>query len=302
MSVEPHRTAAEIENLLAENRTFPPDPAFAAQANATADLYAEAERDSEAFWATARPRADRLGRAVRHDARVGPAVRQVVHRRQAEHQRTTASTATCERGLGDKVAYHWIGEPGDTRTITYADLQREVQKAANALKELGIDDRRSRRDLHADDPRAADRDARLRPDRRAAHGRLRRLLGRGAGGPDQRRPGQAGHHRRRRLAARQGDAPQGRRRRRASRTARRSSTSSMVRRLGDEAPDDDGGRGPRRVVARHRRPPGRRLPARPGRLRAHALPALHLGHDGQAQGHHAHDRGLSPRDELSPTR
>ena len=43
-----------------------------------------------------------------------------------------------ERGLGNKVAYHWIGEPGDTRTITYADLQREVSKAANALLELGI--------------------------------------------------------------------------------------------------------------------------------------------------------------------
>ncbi len=44
-----------------------------------------------------------------------------------------------ESGLGDKVAYHWIGEPGDTRTITYGDLHREVQKTANALKELGIE-------------------------------------------------------------------------------------------------------------------------------------------------------------------
>jgi acetyl-CoA synthetase len=43
-----------------------------------------------------------------------------------------------ERGLGDKVAYHWVGEPGDTRTITFADLQREVNRAANALLELGI--------------------------------------------------------------------------------------------------------------------------------------------------------------------
>ncbi len=43
-----------------------------------------------------------------------------------------------ERGLGDKVAYHWIGEPGDTRTLTFADLQREVSKAANALLELGV--------------------------------------------------------------------------------------------------------------------------------------------------------------------
>jgi len=42
-------------------------------------------------------------------------------------------------GLGEKVAYHWIGEPGDTRTITFDDLHREVQKAANALRELGIE-------------------------------------------------------------------------------------------------------------------------------------------------------------------
>ena len=43
-----------------------------------------------------------------------------------------------ERGLGDKVAYHWIGEPGETRTITYDDLLRETSKAANALLELGV--------------------------------------------------------------------------------------------------------------------------------------------------------------------
>jgi acetyl-CoA synthetase len=41
----------EIEALMAEDRAFPPDPEFAAQANATAELYDEAERDPEAFWA-----------------------------------------------------------------------------------------------------------------------------------------------------------------------------------------------------------------------------------------------------------
>jgi acetyl-CoA synthetase len=43
-----------------------------------------------------------------------------------------------EAGLGERVAYHWEGEPGDTRTITYADLQRDVVRMANALKELGV--------------------------------------------------------------------------------------------------------------------------------------------------------------------
>ena len=44
-----------------------------------------------------------------------------------------------EAGHGDQVAFHWEGEPGDSRTITYADLQREVCKAANALIELGVE-------------------------------------------------------------------------------------------------------------------------------------------------------------------
>ena len=41
-------------------------------------------------------------------------------------------------GRGDKVAYHWEGEPGDTRTITYADLHADVQRFANVLKGLGV--------------------------------------------------------------------------------------------------------------------------------------------------------------------
>ncbi len=52
--------------------------------------------------------------------------------------RSTASTATSTAGLGDRVAFHWEGEPGDTRTITYADLLTVVCQAANALTELGV--------------------------------------------------------------------------------------------------------------------------------------------------------------------
>ncbi|HEY5860878.1 MAG TPA: acetate--CoA ligase, partial [Actinomycetota bacterium] len=43
-----------------------------------------------------------------------------------------------EAGGGDKVAYHWEGEPGDTRTITYADLYEDVCRLANGLKSLGV--------------------------------------------------------------------------------------------------------------------------------------------------------------------
>ena len=129
--------APEIENLMLEERRFPPSPEFVAQANARADLYAEADRDFEAFWArVARERltwTKPFGKTLEWDLPfakwfIGGELN-VAYNCIDRH---------VERGLGDKVAYHWIGEPGDTRTITFADLQREVSKAANALLELGI--------------------------------------------------------------------------------------------------------------------------------------------------------------------
>ncbi|MFL5778981.1 MAG: acetate--CoA ligase [Chloroflexota bacterium] len=137
MSVEP-TTSPEIENLLAERRIFPPDRAFAAQANAKADLYEEAERDFEAFW----------GRLARERIDWDEPFRTTLEWDLPFAKWFTGGRLNVayncvdrhvERGLGDKVAYHWIGEPGDTRTITFADLQREVSKAANALKELGVE-------------------------------------------------------------------------------------------------------------------------------------------------------------------
>jgi len=127
----------EIENLLTEDRTFPPAPAFVAQANATADLYLRAAADPEAFWADlARERIDWMEpfhTTLEWDL---PFAKWFVGGK-------LNITDNCvdrhvRNGLGDKVAYHWIGEPGDTRTITFADLQREVSKAANALLELGV--------------------------------------------------------------------------------------------------------------------------------------------------------------------
>ena len=137
MSVEPPLPSPEIENLMAESRVFPPDPEFAAQANATADLYAEAEADFEEFWAKrARERIDwskPFDKTLEWDLPFAKwftgGELNVAYNCVDRH---------VERGLGDKVAYHWIGEPGDTRTLTFRDLQREVSKAANALKELGV--------------------------------------------------------------------------------------------------------------------------------------------------------------------
>jgi acetyl-CoA synthetase len=129
--------APEIEALLVEGRTFAPDPGFAARANATAALYDEAEADYEGFWA--RQARERLSWFTPFATTlewelpfakwfVGGEIN-VAYNCVDRH---------VERGLGDKVAYHWIGEPGDTRTLTFRDLQREVNRAANALRELGV--------------------------------------------------------------------------------------------------------------------------------------------------------------------
>src|SRR5207342_3731779 len=104
---------------------------------ATAALYEEADADFEAFWAKrARERLDwttPFKTTLEWDLPFAKwftgGELNVAYNCVDRH---------VERGLGDKVAYHWIGEPGDTRTLTFRDLQREVSKAANALKELGI--------------------------------------------------------------------------------------------------------------------------------------------------------------------
>ncbi len=138
VSADPSSPQPEIENLLAESRVFPPDPAFAAQANATAALYEEAEADFEAFWAKrarenlawSKPFETTLEWDLPFAKWFGGGELNVAYNCIDRH---------VENGLGDKVAYHWIGEPGDTRTLTYRDLQVEVSKAANALKELGVE-------------------------------------------------------------------------------------------------------------------------------------------------------------------
>ena len=131
-----------LENLLHENRTFPPSPEFAAQANATAQMYELAAADRLAFWDS---QANRLQWETPWE--------QTLDWSQAPFAKwfvggTLNVSVNCvdrhvEAGLGDKVAIHFEGEPGDTRSITYADLQEQVCKAANALTDLGVtaDDR-----------------------------------------------------------------------------------------------------------------------------------------------------------------
>jgi acetyl-CoA synthetase len=126
-----------LSNLLHENRRFPPPPELSAAANVTADAYDEAAADRLGFWAR---QADRLTWAKRWDTVLDwsnpPFAKWFVGGElNVAYNCVDRHVAA---GRGDKVAYHWEGEPGDTRTLTYADLQSEVNKAANALNELGV--------------------------------------------------------------------------------------------------------------------------------------------------------------------
>jgi acetyl-CoA synthetase len=127
-----------IDDLLVEDRTFPPPAGFAAGALAADGALAdEAAADRIAFWERQ--------------------ARELLTWQQPWHTAlewdlpfskwfvggTLNVTENCldrhvAAGRGDKVAYHWEGEPGDARTITYADLLAEVQRFANALKDLGV--------------------------------------------------------------------------------------------------------------------------------------------------------------------
>ncbi|MGC7099297.1 acetate--CoA ligase [Amycolatopsis lurida] len=126
-----------LDNLLTESRTFPPSDEFAAQANANADLYAEADADREAFWAK---QAERLHWETKWtqvlDWSDAPFAKWFVGGKL--NVAYNCVDRHVDDGHGDQVAIHWVGEPGDTRDITYAELKREVSKAANAFASLGL--------------------------------------------------------------------------------------------------------------------------------------------------------------------
>ena len=125
-----------IENLSTEDRKFPPTPEFAALANAKEDLYELAEKDRLAFW-------DNQARNLKWDAPWTKTLQwDAPYAQWFVGGKLNASVNALDRhvdqGLGDRVAFHFEGEPGDCRTITYSQLLTEVKKAANALIELGI--------------------------------------------------------------------------------------------------------------------------------------------------------------------
>ena len=128
-------------------------------------------------------------------------------------------------GNGDRVAFHWEGEPGDTRTITYAELLDEVCRFANVLKSLGIA-KGDRVNIYLPMiPEAAVAMLACARIGAAAQRGLRRLLRPVARRPHQRRRGQGADHRRRRVPARVGVPAEGGRRRGLRGRRRRSNTS-----------------------------------------------------------------------------
>nr|WP_209311511.1 acetate--CoA ligase [Streptomyces spiramenti] len=126
-----------LANLMSEERSFPPPPALAAEANVTASAYEAAAEDRTAFWAE---QARRLSWSTEPTETLDwsdpPFAKWF-----ADGRLNVAYNCVdrhVEAGHGDRVALHFEGEPGDSRTITYAELQREVSRAANALTELGV--------------------------------------------------------------------------------------------------------------------------------------------------------------------
>ena len=125
-----------IENLLREDRRFPPSPEFLAQANARPGIHEQAEEDYLAYWEA---EAEKLQWRERWT--------QVLDESKAPFYQWFVGgklnvTESClDRHLAEhanRVAFHWEGEPGDTRTITYGELCREVCRLANALKSLDL--------------------------------------------------------------------------------------------------------------------------------------------------------------------
>jgi acetyl-CoA synthetase len=130
--------AETLSNLSREERRFEPPAEFAAHANLTEAAYAEADADRLAFW---EKQAERLSWDTRWEQALDwsnpPFAKWFVGGRL--NAAYNCVDRHVEAGAGDKVAFHWVGEPADdTRDLTYAQLKDEVCKAANALTELGV--------------------------------------------------------------------------------------------------------------------------------------------------------------------
>ncbi|MDQ3994996.1 MAG: AMP-binding protein, partial [Actinomycetota bacterium] len=124
-----------IDALFLEERTYPPPDDFAAQANAKPEIY---DRDWEEFWETeGRERVSWFEPFTELYEWEPPYAKWYLGGKL--NVCFNCVDRHVEAGMGDKVAYHWEGEPaGEARTLTFSDLQRDVVRFANALRALGV--------------------------------------------------------------------------------------------------------------------------------------------------------------------
>jgi acetyl-CoA synthetase len=131
-------TKAAIEDFSREERTFSPSSEFRSRALATdTSLHDAAAADFEGFWA------DQARAFLSWDKPFDTVLSwNLPYAKWFEDGALNVSYNCLDRhveaGRGDRVAYHFVGEPGDTQTITYAQLLKDVKKFANVLKSLGV--------------------------------------------------------------------------------------------------------------------------------------------------------------------
>ncbi|MGG5751999.1 acetate--CoA ligase [Zafaria sp. Z1313] len=134
----PETTTSALDNLLHENRRFAPDAGFAAQAVAGADRYERAAEDRLGYWA------DRARETLTWESDFtetldwtgAPVAKWFVGG--TVNAAYNALDRHVENGLGERVAIHFEGALGDSRSYTYAELTDEVKKAASAFESLGV--------------------------------------------------------------------------------------------------------------------------------------------------------------------
>ena len=134
--------SGQIDNVMHEDRMFPPSSEFSGKAKIGSleeyqAIYDRAKDDPESFW-------DEIGKSELHWFKpydtvlkgMGTDVEWFVGGQ--TNMSFNCLDANIEAGHGDRPAIIWEGEPGDTRTLTYAELHRDVCKFSNVLKGLGV--------------------------------------------------------------------------------------------------------------------------------------------------------------------
>src|SRR3954454_22145617 len=138
MATEQHSSLEQDLERLLEVESFDPPDGFREQANISDEgIYEQAESDWKGFWEQQAEALDwqQPWETVLDDSDP-PFYKWFVGGKL--NVSYNCVDRHVEAGNGERVAFHWHGEEGETRTITYADLHRDVQKFANALKDRGI--------------------------------------------------------------------------------------------------------------------------------------------------------------------